>query len=257
MPTTSPNSDGSDPEETAVDDAKVEVQKRKRPPVEKLAKSDEPAAEPVAETGGSSPRQITLSVRTLVYSLVGALVLAGLLFGVVDNLRVRHKLNTLQTQQANNATAERIAGEYAVRAATLDYKDLTPWAANLKKGVSPQLSKQFDVAVSAMQQIFTPLRLTMKATNITSQTTKSSGDLYNVVAVVQIDTTSVQAPNGATTLAAYTVTMNKAENWMITAVGDPSGSGLPGMPKQQQNPQAPQQAPPTTTAPAPAPAPGG
>ena len=56
-----------------------------------------------------------------------------------------------------------LAGEYAVRAATLDYKDLTPWAANLKKGVSGELSKQFDVAVPAMQQILTPIRMSTTA----------------------------------------------------------------------------------------------
>ena len=61
-------------------------------------------------------------MRTLVLGLIGALVAFGLIFGVVDNIRVRGQLNDLRDQNANNAKAEQVAGEYAVRAATLDYK---------------------------------------------------------------------------------------------------------------------------------------
>jgi Mce-associated membrane protein len=198
-------------------------------------------------------RQITLSVRTLVLGLVGALVAFGLAFGVVDNIRVRGQLNDLRDQNANNAKAEQVAGEYAVRAATLDYKDLTPWAANLKKGVSGELSKQFDVAVPAMQQILTPIRMSTTATLVSSKTTDVAGDIYRVTAVVDVTTKSLQTPDGASSLAAYVLTLNKADNWMITAVGDqatPGAPRLPGMPQsgQQQQNTAPKQ---------PTPAPGG
>ena len=75
-----------------------------------------------------------------------------------------------------------------MRAATLDYKDLTPWAANLKKGVSGELSKQFDVAVPAMQQILTPIRMSTTATLVSSKTTDVAGDIYRVTAVVDVTT---------------------------------------------------------------------
>ncbi|HNP56913.1 MAG TPA: hypothetical protein PK331_09620 [Gordonia sp. (in: high G+C Gram-positive bacteria)] len=199
-------------------------------------------------------RQITLSVRTLVLGLVGALVAFGLIFGVVDNIRVRGQLNDLRDQNANNAKAEQVAGEYAVRAATLDYKDLTPWAANLKKGVSGELSKQFDVAVPAMQQILTPIRMSTTATLVSSKTTDVAGDIYRVTAVVDVTTKSLQTPDGASSLAAYVLTLNKADNWMITAVGDQATPGAPRLPGMPQGGQQQQQ----TTAPKqPAPAPGG
>ncbi len=197
-------------------------------------------------------RQVTLSVRTLVLGAVGLLVAAGLLFGVVDNLRVRSQLTELRDQNANHAKAEQVAGEYAVRAATLDYKDLTPWASNLKKGVSPQLSKQFDVAVPAMQQILTPIRMSTTATLVSAATTDVAGDVYRVTAVVDVTTKSLQSPDGATSLAAYVLTLNKADDWMITAVGDQAAPGsprLPGLP--QRGGQE------TTTPNQPRPAPGG
>jgi len=207
-----------------------------------------------AASGGA--KQITLSVRTLVLAVVGLLVGAGLLFGVVDNLRVRHQLNDLRAEKANAAKAEQVASDYAVKAATLDYKDLTPWAANLKKGVSPELAKQFEVAVPAMSQILTPVRMSTTATLVSATTTSVAGDVFCVTAVVEVNTTSLQTPNGATSLAAYVLTLNKAADWQITAVGDQAVPGgaprLPGMPGQAGQPGQPGQ-----PAPAPVPAPGG
>ncbi|GAB11789.1 hypothetical protein GOARA_088_00530 [Gordonia araii NBRC 100433] len=240
-----------DAEEDTEDDAVEEtvvVKTRKRPAADSASKA---ASSESADTGGS-PKQITLSVRALVLGLVGLLVGAGLLFGIVDNLRVRNQLGDLRDRQANEAKAEEIAGDYAVKAATLDYNDLTPWAANLKKGVSPQLAKQFDVAVPAMTQILTPVRMKTTANLVSSTTTDVSGDVYKVTAVVDVNTTSLQTPNGASALAAYVLTLNKADNWMITAVGDQATPGgtprLPGMPNQPQQQQQ-QQAPPTQPAP--------
>ncbi|MFT3900980.1 MAG: hypothetical protein QM728_12155 [Gordonia sp. (in: high G+C Gram-positive bacteria)] len=192
-------------------------------------------AEPASSTD-AGPRQITLSVRTLVFGVLGTLAVIGLLFGVVDNLRVRSQLHKVESQRDNSAKAEQVSGDYAVRAATLNYKDLTPWAANLKKGVSPELAKQFDVAVPAMQQVLTPVRMTATAKLVSAKTTDIAGDIYKVTAVVEVDSTSLQAPNGATSLAAYVLTLNKAQNWMITAVGDQAAPGspkLPGLPGAQ------------------------
>lgn len=240
------------------DDGEVVVKARKRPAASSVdGRPDAPGASGSASAGKAAPRQITLSVRTLLIGLVGLLVASGLIFGVVDNFRVRGQLNDIRSQQSNNAKAEQVAGEYAVRAATLDYKDLTPWAANLKKGVSPQLSKQFDVAVPAMQQILTPVRMSTTATLVSAKTTDVAGDIYRVTAVVEVTTKSLQTPDGASSLAAYVLTLNKADNWLITAVGDQASPGspkLPGMPQQGQSGDQPTQpAQPT----APNPAPGG
>ena len=162
-----------------------------------------------------SDSSVTFSMRSL---LIGGLItalIAALVVFVVRDVSARSDLRALETDQADRATAERIAGEYAVDAATLDYDDLTPWVSAMRKGVSPELSRKYEVIGQAMEQILTPLRM-KTTTRYTSPATSS------VFAVVNVNTTTVQNPAGGSTVAVYTLVLDRDQDWLITDVGDPT-----------------------------------
>ncbi|MEP9393665.1 hypothetical protein ABLE94_15605 [Gordonia sp. VNK1] len=225
-----------------------------------------------ADTGKGARRgQVTLSTRTLV---VSALVIfqtllliaatAVMIVFIVRDTAARNELGDMASAAADNAKAQEVAGTYAVAAATLDYQDLTPWIAAMKKGVSPELQRKYDVVGQTMEQIITPLRMKTTAELVLAKTTEHAGDMFKVDAVVNVTTSTVQNPSGGTAVAVYTITLDRSQNWLITQVGDPTqsiagnlGSAAAGG-GQQGQPSAGATPTPTTSAlPAPTPAPGG
>ena len=72
-----------------------------------------------------------------------------------------------------------------------------------------------------------------------------------VDAVVDVDTKSVQTPDGGSAVAVYTVTLDRSQDWLITEVGDPTGA-IPGGLGEAAPDSGAQE-----SAPAPSPAPGG
>lgn len=183
-----------------------------------------PARRPAARAPKTAPRQITLSVRSIVASLLLIVLVAALGVFVVRDISARKDLNALRADVADRTAAENVAGRYAVNAATLDYRDLTPWIANMKKGVSPDLRKQYDLIGQTMDQVLTPLRMQTSADLIVAKTVSTSGDVFRVQAVVDVNTKSVQTPNGSNTTATYTLTLDRSKDWMITSVGDPTSA---------------------------------
>ena len=165
---------------------------------------------------------VTVSTRSLLIGGLIAALVAGLLVFAIRDFSARNQLHALQSEQSERETAERIAGEYAVNAATLDYQDLTPWINAMQKGVSPELSKKYEVIGQTMEQVLTPLRMKTTAELVTAKTEDVSGDVFRVVAVVNIDTTTVQTPAGGSTVAVYTLVLDRSKDWMITDVGDPT-----------------------------------
>ncbi|GAB17969.1 hypothetical protein GOEFS_044_00050 [Gordonia effusa NBRC 100432] len=184
---------------------------------------------PVKERTAPKPkRQLTVSLSGLLTGVVGAVVVAVLVVGLVvfavRDFSARDDLDALRADAAARAHAETIAGQYAVTAATLDYRDLTPWIANMKKGVSDDLRKQYDVIGQAMEQVLTPLRMQTTADLVVAKTIAVNGNMYRVQAVVDVNTKTVQTPNGGSTTAVYAVTLDKGRDWMITSVGDPTSA---------------------------------
>ncbi len=77
-------------------------------------------------SSAASSRQVSLSVRTLITSVVILMLVAGV--GVMTWLYLGER-NTVQAQQsqaANYQHAEQIALDYAVNAATMNFHDSTP-----------------------------------------------------------------------------------------------------------------------------------
>lgn len=197
-----------------------------------------------ADRRGSGGRQVTLSMRAVVLGVVTLLVVATLGIFVYRDVSARNQLGDLRADIDARTTAEKVAGEYAVTAATLNYQDLTPWISNMKKGVSADLQKQYDLIGKTMEQVLTPLRMTTTANLIQAKTLSVSGDVYRVQAVVGVNTTTVQLPNGAPTTAVYAITLDRAQDWLITSVGDPT-SAIPKTLGEAPTPAAPEPGQPT------------
>ncbi|MBJ7291064.1 hypothetical protein [Williamsia sp.] len=181
-----------------------------------------------ADTTGARPRgagrgrEITLSVRGLLgAALITALVVTAGVF-IYRDIGARDLLDRSRADASDRAKAESVAGGYATGAATLDYTDLNPWIANVKRGVSPELQKQYDVVGQAMGQIMGPLRMQMSSELVIAKTTRVVGSMYEVQAVVDTNIKSAQAPNGAGSTAVYSLTLDKSKNWEIQKVGDPT-----------------------------------
>ncbi|MCP3811612.1 hypothetical protein NLX62_04620 [Mycobacteriaceae bacterium Msp059] len=171
---------------------------------------------------GSTPhneRRISLSVRSLSLGvLITALVVA---LGVMTWLYIGANGNVgAQTQQAtDNAHAEQIALDYAVRAAVMDYKDLGPWKRALVDGTTPELGKKLTDAANAMEQILLPLQWSSTAKPIAAKVRSHDNGVYVVDSFVSVMTKTVQAPQDLQSTATYSVTINPADGWKISEVG--------------------------------------
>lgn len=160
----------------------------------------------------------------LVASTVTFAILWGGAKGRADN--ASSELVTLQRadsareqNDADNARAEKLAGDYATGSATFDYRDLTPWNNALVKGVSPELKTKLQATTGAMNQLLQPLQWVSKGTVQDTIVSSQSGPVYKVNVYVQVTSTNVQAPASREVLTLYTVTLDKSKNWQITDVG--------------------------------------
>ncbi|GAB20379.1 hypothetical protein GOEFS_115_00190 [Gordonia effusa NBRC 100432] len=202
-----------------------------------------PSPRPVVS---KAPRQVSLSIRSIVVTAVIVLLVAALGLFVYRDLSARDDLNDLRASVADREHAEDVAGQYAVNAATLDYRDLTPWIANMKKGVSPDLQKQYDLIGQTMEQVLTPLRMQTSANLIVAKTVNVAKDVFRVQAVVDVNTKTIQTPNGGNTTATYTLTLDRSKDWMITSVGDPTSAIPQALGGATPTPSATPTQPPTT-----------
>jgi Mce-associated membrane protein len=189
-------------------------------------KTDEPsdAGDAVAPEGVKSTRQqrsmsLSFTVRGLV---VGAVILAvvaavaalGWLY--VD---ARHQLDAQATQSSNTAHAEKIALDYAVNAATMDFKDLQSWHVKLVAGTSPELNKKLSDAGTQMEQVLVPLQWSSTAQPLVAKVRSTTGGIYVVDSFVSVHTKTVQAPEALQSTATYSTTIDSNNNWQITDVG--------------------------------------
>lgn len=164
-------------------------------------------------------RSISVSVRGLVTGavilvLVAAVaVLSWLYYGA------RHERETQAAELSNNAHAEQIALNYAVNAATMDFKDLQAWHVKLVAGTSPELNKKLSDAGTAMEQVLVPLQWNSTAQPLVAKVRSSSGGVYVVDSFVSVQTKTVQAPEPLQSTATYSTTIDSKNNWQITDVG--------------------------------------
>ncbi|WP_067828534.1 hypothetical protein [Nocardia inohanensis] len=185
-------------------------------------------ATPADESGRGSggPRQLTLSVPTLLtavaliaFSAV-AITFAALYFSSRSDLAAE------RAQAADNRHAEQLAMDYAVGASTIDYRDTKGWLGKLKSNTTKGLSDKFDATATQLEQILLPLQWTSKATPVQAAVVSENNGIYKVNAFLDVDSTSVQTPQGGRVTVTYTVTLDGNNGWKITDVG----GGLDALP---------------------------
>jgi Mce-associated membrane protein len=183
--------------------------------------SPEPEAE--AEDKPNEKKSVRLQVSISLRSFVIAAVIVALVgaVGVLAWLFVggQRKLDEQTRRSENNAHAEKVALDYAVNAAAMDFKDLNAWKVKLIAGTSPELKEKLTQAATSMEQILVPLEWSSTARPLAAKVRSVTGGAYVVDSFVGVMTKTVQAPDALQSTATYSVTIDSAKNWQITDVG--------------------------------------
>lgn len=181
---------------------------------------EEPVVEAPAESKLPRPRRsISLSVRSL---LVGAVIV--ILIGAAGTFAwlyvdAHRQLDAQASQSSENARAEKISLDYAVDAATMDFKDLQPWKVKLVAGTNEDLNKKLSDAAVSMEQVLVPLEWKSTAQPLVAKVRSRTGGLFVVDCFVSVQTKTVQAPDALQSTATYSITIDSNNNWLITDVG--------------------------------------
>jgi hypothetical protein len=165
------------------------------------------------------PRSVSLSLRSLaagvaIVLLIAAAATLGWLY-----TGARNQLHAQATQSANDSHAEKIALDYAVNAATMDYKDLQTWKVKLVQGTSRELNNKLTAAGTSMEQVLVPLQWSSSARPLLAKVRSNTGGIYVVDCFVSVDTKTIQAPDPLQSTATYSTTIDSNNNWSITDVG--------------------------------------
>lgn len=164
-------------------------------------------------------RRISISLRTLVFvttivGLIGAVAVMTWLY-----VGTNAKLDAQAQQARDQAHAEQVALDYAVRAAIMNHQDLGPWKKALVEGTTPELTQRLSEAANAMEQILLPLQWTSTAKPLAAKVRSHEDGVYVVDAFVSVMTKTVQAAENLQSTATYSVTVDPANGWKISDVG--------------------------------------
>ncbi|MFI8975263.1 hypothetical protein ACIGO9_20420 [Nocardia asteroides] len=165
-------------------------------------------------TGRSTVELKTLASGVLIAGLVGAAAFFG--WQASDK---SDQLAAIQSQQDDRAHAEQIALDYAVGAASMDFKDVPAWQGRLAANTTPELSNKLKQAATSMEQIIAPLQWTSTSTPIVAKVRSDLNGHFAVDCFVSVLTKNAQAPDGVQSTATYRLTIDKNANWIITDVG--------------------------------------
>jgi hypothetical protein len=170
-------------------------------------------------TSGGQPRSVSLSLRSLVVGAVMVLLIAAVATLGWLYIGARDQSHAQAMQLANDSHAEKIALDYAVSAATMDYKDLQAWKVKLVQGTSPELNNKLTAAGTSMEQVLVPLQWSSSARPLVAKVRSNTGGLYVVDCFVSVDTKTIQSPDPLQSTATYSTTIDSNNNWLITDVG--------------------------------------
>lgn len=164
-------------------------------------------------------RRVSVSLRGLVHSAIIVALVATV--GILAWLywEAQDKNDTQVQQSANYAHAEKIALDYAVNAAAMDFDHLDEWKHKLVAGTTPELNDKLTKAATSMEQILAPLQWSSTARPLAAKIRSNIGTIYVVDAFVSVQTKTVQAPDPLQSTAAYSVTIDSSKGWQISDVG--------------------------------------
>jgi Mce-associated membrane protein len=163
--------------------------------------------------------RLSISVRSLmiaavVAALVGAVVVLACLY-----VGAQLKLDFRARQSENNTHAEKVALDYAVNAAEMNFADLNGWKVKLVAGTSPELKGKLTKAAQEMEQILVPLQWSSTARPLVAKVRSDTGGAYVVDCFVSVFTKTVQAPEPLQSTATYSITIDSNKDWQISDVG--------------------------------------
>ncbi len=175
---------------------------------------------PSSEASTASRRMsVSFSARGLVFgALIVILAGAAAAFAWLY-LDGRRQIDAQAREAGNNTHAEKIALDYAVNAAAMNFQDLDSWKVRLVAGTSPELNGKLTQAAESMKQILVPLQWTSTAKPLAAKALSNNGGVYVVDCFVGVETKTVQAPDALQSTATYSVTIDSTKNWQITDVG--------------------------------------
>lgn len=172
-------------------------------------------------SSGLAGRAVSLrSVGAVAVLVVAALVVMGWQLWSASS-----EVDDMKAAAASEAKAEQVALDYAKGAADMSFENPEDWRSRLTKGTSPELSERLRQASTQMEQLLRPLQWSSTATPIAAKVESVDGDVYEVVAFVNVRTKNVQAPSGIESTATYEITLDKSQDWLITAISS-TGSNL-------------------------------
>lgn len=181
--------------------------------------ADEGIVDPAAEAKVPRRRSISIGVRSLVVAVVMVALAAAVATLAWLYIGAQGKLDEEAHESANNSRAEKAALDYAVNAATMDYKNLQAWKVKLVAGTSQELNEKLTNAAVSMEQILVPLEWTSTAQPLVAKVRSSSEGVFVVDCFVSVQTKTVQAPEALQSTATYSVTIDSNREWVITDVG--------------------------------------
>jgi Mce-associated membrane protein len=170
-------------------------------------------------TSGGRPRSVSFSLRSLTVAAVMVLQFAAIATLGWLYIGALNQSHGQAVQSANEKHAEKIALDYAVSAATMDYKDLQAWKVKLVQGTSPELNHKLTAAGASMEQVLVPLQWSSSARPLVAKVRSNTGGVYVVDSFVSVNTKTIQAPDALQSTATYSTTIDSNNNWMITDVG--------------------------------------
>lgn len=185
-----------------------------------LEKEPEPsAADEVAASAADPGKRITVSVRSLSYSVVVALLVVAV--GVLAWLYIgaQKSLNAQAATAENEQRAKDVALEYAVNAAQMDFRDFAAWKVRLVDNTTPELKEKLDRAATDMEQVLAPLQWESTARPLAAAVRSEAAGIYVVDTFVSVVTKTMQAPEGMQSTATYGITIDSNNDWQISDVG--------------------------------------
>jgi hypothetical protein len=211
-----PNSDDDVVRDDVVRDEEAESSEPDAPPVSTPVVAEDEDA-PITRT--TSSRQVSLSIRTLVTSLVIAVLVAAV--GVMTWLYLgeHDKVTAQQKQVSDYQHAEQLALDYAVNAATMNFQELNTWKTKLVDGTTPALNDKLTKAATSMEQILVPLEWNSTAQPLVAKVRSDTNGIYVIDTFVSVLTKTTQAPDNLQSTATYSITIDSNDNWQISDVG--------------------------------------
>lgn len=160
-----------------------------------------------------------VSIRELLVIGVVVTMVAALAVMTWLVVSMSSEIDDMKAAAADTARAEKVALDYSTGAAEMSYEDTQGWLTRLTANTTPELGTRLRNAASQMEQLLKPLQWSSTSSPISAKVTAVDGDVYKVDAFVGIVTKNVQAPAaGVETTATYKLTIDRAQDWKITAI---------------------------------------